>query len=76
MAVILGRRNPVGILLASLLIGFAEAMQFQLQTMGIPLPSQVFSTIPYVAAVLVLLFSIGKSSDPAALGVPYERDKR
>lgn len=76
VAVILGRRNPVGILLASLLIGFAEAMQFQLQTAGIPLPSKVFSTIPYAAAVLVLLFSIGKSSDPAALGVPYERDKR
>lgn len=76
VAVILGRRNPIGILLASLLIGFAEAMQFQLQTMGIPLPSQVFSTIPYVAAVLVLLFSIGKSSNPSALGVPYERDKR
>ena len=76
VAVILGRRNPVGILLASLLIGFAEAMQFQLQTMGIPLPSQVFSTIPYVAAVLVLLFSISKSSNPSALGVPYERDKR
>lgn len=76
VTVILGRRNPVGILLASLLIGFAEAMQFQLQTMGIGLPSQVFSTIPYVAAVLVLLFSIGRSSDPSALGVPYERDKR
>ncbi len=76
VAVILGRRNPVGILLASLLIGFAEAMQFQLQTMGIPVPSQVFSTIPYVAAVGVLLFSIGKSYNPTALGVPYERAKR
>ena len=76
VAVILGRRNPVGILLASLLIGFAEAMQFHLQTQGIPLPSQVFSTMPYVAAVVALLFSIGKSSNPAALGVPYERDKR
>jgi ABC-type uncharacterized transport system permease subunit len=29
-----------------------------------------------VAAVVVLLFSIGKGRDPAALGVPYERDKR
>jgi ABC-type uncharacterized transport system permease subunit len=31
---------------------------------------------PYVVAVLVLLFSIGKNTDPATLGVPYERDKR
>lgn len=76
VTVILGRRNPVGILLASLLIGFAEAMQFQLQTLGIPIPSQTFSIIPYVAAVLVLLFSIGKSHTPSALGLPYERGKR
>ncbi|MDR1194744.1 MAG: ABC transporter permease [Peptococcaceae bacterium] len=76
VAVILGRRDPLRIMLASLLIGFAEAMQFQLQTMGIPVPSQVFSTIPYVAAVFALLFSIGKSRDPAALGVPYERARR
>lgn len=76
VAVILGRRNPAGILLASLLIGFAEAMQFQLQTMGIPIPSQAFTMIPYVAAVLVLLFSIGKSSTPSALGVPYKRSER
>lgn len=76
VAVILGRRNPLGILAASLLIGFAEAMQFQLQTMGIPVPSQAFTMIPYVAAVLVLLFSIGKSSNPSALGLPYHRSQR
>ncbi|MEG0779267.1 MAG: ABC transporter permease [Oscillospiraceae bacterium] len=76
VAVILGRRNPVKILIASLAIGFAQALQFNLQTMGLGIPSQVFSMIPYVVAVLVLLFSIGRSSDPAALGVPYERNNR
>lgn len=76
VAVILGRRQPFGIFFSALLIGFADALQFQLQTMGIPLPSQAFSILPYVAAVLVLFFSIGKSSDPAELGIPYERNKR
>jgi len=76
VAVILGRRNPLGVLAAALIIGFAEALQFNLQTIGIPIPSQAFSMIPYVSAVIVLLFSIGKSADPAALGIPYERSKR
>ena len=76
VAVILGRRDPVKILLASLAIGLASAVQFSLQTMGLGIPSQVFTMIPYVVAVLVLLLSIGRSSDPSALGVPYERSKR
>lgn len=76
VAVILGRRNPALILLSAMLIGFAESLQFSLQAQGIPLPSQAFSMLPYVVAVLVLLFSIGKNVDPSALGVPYERDKR
>ena len=76
VAVILGRRNPVFILLSAMLIGFAESLQFSLQAQGIPLPSQAFSMLPYVVAVLVLLLSIGKNVDPAALGVPYQRDKR
>ena len=76
VAVILGRRNPVGVLCAALVIGSAEALQIRLQTLGNAIPSQAFSMLPYVVTVLVLLFSIGKSNDPSSLGVPYERDKR
>lgn len=76
VVVILGRHNPVFILLSAMLIGFAESLQFSLQTMGIPLPSQAFSMLPYLIAVIVLLLSAGKSSSPAFLGIPYERDKR
>ena len=76
VVVILGRRNPFGIFAAAMVIGFSQALQFNLQTLGIPIPSQVFSMFPYVVAVIVLCLSIGKSSDPAALGIPYERNKR
>lgn len=76
VAVILGRRNPFGVLLATIVFGFANALQFSLQTMGWNIPSQTFSMFPYVVTVIALLFSIGKSSDPAALGQPYERDQR
>ncbi len=76
VVVILGRRNPMGVLLASLVIGSAEALQIRLQTLGSTIPSQAFSMLPYVVTILVLLFSIGKGHDPAALGLPYERNKR
>jgi simple sugar transport system permease protein len=76
VVVILGRRNPIGVFLAALVIGAAEAMQFRLQTSGVDIPSQVFTTFPYIMTVLALLFSIGRSRDPAALGIPYDRDHR
>ncbi|HNZ62856.1 MAG TPA: ABC transporter permease [Bacillota bacterium] len=75
-AVTLGRRNPAAIFFVSLLIGLTEGLQFTLQSLGVPVPSQVFSMMPYVVAVLVLLFSIGRSYDPSALGIPYDRNER
>jgi simple sugar transport system permease protein len=75
VAVILGRRHPAGVFLAALIIGAAEALQFRLQTSGVTIPSQVFTMFPYIMTVIALLFSIGRSRDPAALGVPYERGR-
>jgi ABC-type uncharacterized transport system permease subunit len=74
--VILGRRKPLGVLLAALLMGAADALQFRVQAMGVDIPSQVFIMFPYVATILVLLFSIGRSSDPAALGQSFDRGRR
>lgn len=76
VVVILGRRNPVGILAAAMVIGFSQALQYNLQTLGFPIPTQVFTMFPYAVAVIVLFLSIGKSIDPAALGIPFERNKR
>jgi simple sugar transport system permease protein len=76
VVVILGRRNPLGVFLAALVIGAAEALQFRLQASGVDIPSQVFTMFPYIMTVLALLFSIGRSRDPAALGIPYDRDRR
>jgi general nucleoside transport system permease protein len=75
VVVILGRRSPLGVLLAALLLGAADALQFRVQTLGIGIPSQLFIMFPYVVTVLVLLFSFGKTSDPAALGQPFVRGR-
>jgi len=76
VTVILGRRNPLGVLMAALLIGAADALQFRVQTLGFTIPSQVFIMFPYIMTVLVLMFSIGKSETPSALGIPFSRSKR
>ena len=75
-AVTLGRRHPVLVFLSSLVMGFTESLQYYMQSLNYPIPSQVFTMMPYVIAIFVLLFSIGKDSDPKGLGVPYDRNER
>lgn len=74
--VIFGRRHPIGVFLAALLFGAADAFQFRLQAIGIQLPSQYLTMLPYVVTLVVLLFSAKGSSDPESLGKPYISDVR
>ncbi|MDL2310958.1 ABC transporter permease [Peptostreptococcaceae bacterium OttesenSCG-928-C18] len=75
-AVTLGRRNPLLVFFASLIIGFTESLQYTLQSMNFGIPSQIFTMLPYIIAVVVLLLSIGKDNNPKSLGVAYDRDER
>ena len=76
--VVFGRRNPVGVCLAALFMGAANALQFKMQALGVDMPIQVFTGLPYVLTVLVLAISAVKKTDadPAALGKPYIRTMR
>ena len=71
--VIVGRRHPVGVMLAALFFGFATALQFHFQAMGLHVPFQFFLILPYVMTLLVLAGRVGRATAPAALGQPYER---
>jgi len=83
-AIILGKWTPVGTLLATLLFGFADALQLRLQAgiftpvlnaLGIgEIPYQFAVMLPYVVT-LVALFFIGRMSWPAAAGIPYNREE-
>jgi len=74
--VIFGRRNPIGIFIAALIFGAADAFQFRLQAIGIQLPSQYLTMLPYVVTICALLFSSKNSKDPQSLGKSYISDAR
>jgi simple sugar transport system permease protein len=71
--VIVGRRHPVGVMLAALFFGFATALQFHFQAMGLHVPFQFFLILPYAMTLIVLAGRVGRTTAPAALGQPYER---
>ena len=72
-ALILGRWNPLGALLACLFFGFSDALQLRLQFNSPDVPYQLFSMVPFVASFLALVFFAGKVRPPAAIGVRYVR---
>ena len=67
---IFGRWTPVGSYLASLLFGFAEALEIRLQTfaMAINIPPQFFLMLPYLLALVALTGVAGRVRSPAGLG--------
>jgi len=73
-AIIFGKWNPGLATLAALFFGFAEAIQIQLQTIGVDLPVQFIQMIPYVLTIIVLAGSFSKAVAPSADGVPYEKE--
>jgi ABC-type uncharacterized transport system permease subunit len=73
-AMIFGKWDPLLATVASLLFGFAEAIQIQLQTMGINIPVQFIQMIPYALTIIVLALSLSKSQSPSADGIPYEKE--
>jgi simple sugar transport system permease protein len=80
-AMIFGNWNPVGAWGASLLFGAAQALQINLQFYRDLIPHQfaflqqsyVVGQAPYILTMIVLAGVVGKTTPPAADGVPYEK---
>ena len=70
-AMIFGRWNPIGAMLAALLFGFVEALQTFLSTIGSPIPSQFLSMAPYLITIVAVAGLGGRVRAPAADGKPY-----
>ncbi|MDD5468045.1 MAG: ABC transporter permease [Anaerolineales bacterium] len=72
--VIAGNWLPWRIVIATLIFSFLDAVQLQLQGVGIQVPYQILLALPYVFAILALAASRARSLAPAWLGKPYERE--
>ena len=79
-ALIFGKWRPIQTLLACVLFGFADAITIQMQGVaklpsGEDIPVQFVQMIPYVVTIVMLAGFIGQSRAPAALGIPYEKER-
>jgi len=80
-AVIFGNWAPLGAWAAALLFGAAQALQINIQYFRDLLPPQwafiqqayVVGMLPYVLTMIILTGVIGKTTPPAADGIPYEK---
>lgn len=71
-AMIFGRWDPIGALLASLLFGYADTFRIVFEA-KIPIPSQFIHMFPYVLALVVLAGLAGRTRAPAADGRNFEK---
>ena len=77
---IFGQWKPVKIMWASLFFGLMKAVAAAYS--GIPflaatgIPSYVYKMIPYLATLVVLVFTSKNSQAPRASGIPYDKGQR
>jgi len=76
-AISLGKHNPIGVLLASLLFGVANAASNQLQALNIGIPYRVAMMFPYLVALIALIGTGSKkgSHGPAAMMKPFMKNR-
>ncbi len=73
--VIFGKWRPFGVLWAALLFGLANAFQLRVQAAGFDIAYQFLLMAPYVLTMVVLVGAVGRSVAPAALAVPFLKER-
>jgi general nucleoside transport system permease protein len=73
-AMIFGGWTPIGAYLASLVFGFADALQARLSILNIAVPSEFLLMVPYLVTIGVVAGLVGRVRMPAADGRPYEKE--
>ena len=71
--------KPYRLLVGAYIFGGVAIMQMNLQAFGVKLPGQIFTMMPYVATLIVLVFISSnklrlKLSAPSSLNVPFEKN--
>ena len=77
---IFGQWKPVKILYASLFFGLMKAVASAYSGIpflaGLGIPSYFYKMVPYIATLVVLIFTSKNSQAPRASGVPYDKGQR
>ncbi len=73
-AMIVGKWRPFPVAAACICFGISENIGNQLQ--GGVIPTQFIQMLPYLLTMIVLAGFIGRSTPPAADGIPYEEDQQ
>ncbi|MCC6147410.1 MAG: ABC transporter permease [Anaerolineaceae bacterium] len=73
-AVVFGKYSPVGVMLAALIFGAGDALQYRLQAGGSVIPYQFLLMIPYVLTILAICGFVGENKGPAAMAQPYIKE--
>ncbi len=71
--VVFSKWDPARALLGALVFGVASALQISLQTLGMPIPSQILLMLPYIITIIVLVGVSRRAEFPSAYAVPYFR---
>jgi general nucleoside transport system permease protein len=71
-AVIIGRWSPLGALAGAGVFALFDSLALQAQDGDSPIPIEVFSALPYVVTLVVLVAVARGSAAPRALGRPLE----
>jgi simple sugar transport system permease protein len=77
---IFGQWKPGRVLIAAFFFGLMKTISSSYSGIdflrGIPIPSDIYKMIPYIATLIVLSFTSMKSQAPRAAGAPYDQGKR
>lgn len=71
-----GGWSPLPILFGSLFFAAVEVLSFRMQVGSSVIPYQFLTMLPYIATIIVMIFSFGKAKPPAFLGQNYDRERR
>jgi simple sugar transport system permease protein len=66
-----GRWSPFGCLAAALVFGFADALQYRGQSLGIHISKDLMLALPYIATLVILAAGFAGQGGPASLGKEY-----
>ena len=78
--VIFSSWRPWRIMIAAYTLGAVSSLGFTFQLLGLGVPRELLSMLPFIATLLVLVVTSaaasGRGSAPSALAVPYFRERR